>query len=173
MTRTLFLLAIVASALAIVSVASADSPHFKRGSPATVQDNGLTFSQRASVTGLGNGDIVATLTITNVQPTAVCTNPSGKQQPPGQNPAPSDVSGSVAIPGSDIKNGNLTITVSTAPPTTPIPGAPDCPNTSWTESITDMSLTSSSVATLTFIADLNSNGVADSGEPVILSATTP
>jgi hypothetical protein len=36
-----------------------------------------------------------------------------------------------------------------------------------------MSLTSSSVATLTFDADLNSNGEVDAGEPVILSATTP
>ncbi len=173
MFRMTVLVAAVFSVLALAGVASADSPHFKRGSPAALADNGLTFSQKASVTGLGNGDIVVTLTITNVQPSALCTNPAGQSKVPGQNPAPSDVSGSVAIPGSDIKNGNLTITVSTAPPTTPIPGAPDCPNTSWTESITDMSLTSSSVATLTFYSDLNSNGVVDSGEPVILTATTP
>jgi hypothetical protein len=164
----------IVTAIALVSLASADSAHFKKGSPSAVKDNGLTFSQTASVTGLGNGDIVVTLTITNVQPTARCINPAGEEKVPGQNPAPANVSGSVAVPGSDIKNGNLTITVSTAPPSpNPIPGAPDCPNTSWTEVIRDMSLTSSSVATLTFYADLNSNGVADSGEPVILTATTP
>jgi len=169
---TVILLAAV-SILALAGVASADSPHFKRGSPAALSDNGLTFSQKASVSGLGNGDIVVTLTITNVQPTARCVNPAGQEKVPGQNPAPSDVSGSVAIPGADIKNGNLTITVSTAAPTTPIPGAPDCPNTSWTENITDMALTSSSVATLTFWADVNSNGVVDGGDFVILTATTP
>jgi hypothetical protein len=171
MSRICVAVAAIVMMLALVGVASADSPHFKRGSPSAVKDNGLTFSQTASVTGLGNGDIVVTLNI--VQPTARCTNPAGQSKVPGQNPAPSDVSGSVAVPGSDIKNGNLTITVSTAPPTSPIPGAPDCPNSSWTESITDMSLTSSSVATLTFYSDLNSNGVVDSGEPVILTATTP
>ena len=173
MFRMIVLVAVVVSVLALVGVASADSPHFKRGSPAALSDDGLTFSQKASVSGLGNGDIVVTLTVTDVQPTARCVNPAGQEKVPGQNPAPTDVSGSVAIPGSDIKNGNLTITVSTAEPTTPIPGAPDCPNTSWTENIIDMSLTSSSVATLTFYADLNSNGEVDPGEPVILTATTP
>ena len=167
------LVAAVVSVLALAGVASADSPHFKRGSPAALSDDGLTFSQKASVSGLGNGDIVVTLTITNVQPTARCTNPAGQTKVPGQNPAPTDVSGSVAVPGSDIKNGNLTITVSTSEPTSPIPGAPDCPNTGWTESIIDMSLTDTSCATLTFYSDLNSNGVVDSGEPVILTATTP
>jgi hypothetical protein len=173
LSRLFIALAAAVTVLALVSVAAADSPHFKRGSPGALSDNGLTFSQKASVSGLGNGDIVVTLTITNVQPTALCANPAGQTKVPGQNPAPADVSGSVAIPGSDIKNGNLTITVSTAAPTSPIPGAPDCPNSSWTETITDMSLTSTSVATLTFYSDLNSNGVVDAGEPVILTATTP
>ena len=173
MFRMIVLVAAVVSVLALAGVASADSPHFKRGSPSAVTDNGLTFSQKASVAGLGNGDLVVTLSITNVQPTARCTNPAGQTKVPGQNPATSTAIGGVAIPGSDIKNGTLTITVSTASPTTPIPGAPDCPNSSWTETITDMSLTASSVATLTFYSDLNGNGVVDSGEPVILTATTP
>jgi hypothetical protein len=166
-------IAALVTVLALAGVASADSPHFKHGSPSAITDNGLTFSQKASVSGLGNGDIVVTLTITNVQPTARCINPAGQEKVPGQNPAPTDVSGSVAIPGSDIKNGNLTITVSTAEPSpNPIPGAPDCPNASWTEPITDMELSADSVVTLTFFADLNSNGVVDPGEPVILTATT-
>jgi FlaG/FlaF family flagellin (archaellin) len=174
MFRLTVALAAVFTVLALAGVASADSPHFKQGSPSAVTDNGLTFSQKASVAGLGNGDIVVTLSITNVQPTARCVNPAGQTKVPGQNPAPTTAIGGVAIPGSDIKNGTLTITVSTAPPSpNPIPGAPDCPNSSWTENITDMSLTSSSVATLTFYSDLNGNGSVDSGEPVILTATTP
>jgi len=174
MFRIIVALAAVVTVLALVSVAAADSAHFKKGSPSAVKDNGLTFSQTASVAGLGNGDIVVTLSITNVQPTARCVNPAGQTKVPGQNPAPTTAIGGVAVPGSDINNGTLTITVSTAAPSpNPIPGAPDCPNSSWTENITDMSLTSSSVATLTFYSDLNGNGVVDSGEPVILSATTP
>ena len=169
MFRIIVALAAVVTVLALVSVAAADSAHFKKGSPSAVKDNGLTFSQTASVAGLGNGDIVVTLSIT-----ANCVNPAGQTKVPGQNPAPTTAIGGVAVPGSDIKNGTLTITVSTAAPSpNPIPGAPDCPNSSWTENITDMSLTSSSVATLTFYSDLNGNGVVDSGEPVILSATTP
>ncbi len=164
----------VVTLLALVTVASADSPHFKHGSPSGVTDNGLTFSQTASVSGLGNGDIVVTLSITNVQPTARCINPAGQEKVPGQNPALTTAIGGVAIPGADIKNGTLTITVSTAAPSpNPIPGAPDCPNSSWTEPITDMSLTASSVATLTFWADVNSNGVVDGTDFVILTATTP
>ena len=174
MFRIIVALAAVVTVLALVSVAAADSAHFKRGSPGAVKDNGLTFSQTATVAGLGNGDIVVTLSITNVQPTANCVNPAGQTKVPGQNPAPTTATGGVAVPGADIKNGTLTITVSTsAPSPNPIPGAPDCPNSSWTENITDMSLTKSSVATLTFYSDLNGNGVVDSGEPVILSATTP
>jgi hypothetical protein len=174
LSRLFIALAAAVTVLALVSVAAADSPHFKQGSPGAVTDNGLTFSQKASVSGLGNGDIVVTLSITNVQPTARCINPAGQTKVPGQNPALTTAIGGVAIPGADIKNGNLTITVNTAAPSpNPIPGAPDCPNGSWTEPITDMSLTSSSVATLTFYSDLNSNGVVDSGEPVILSAHTP
>lgn len=173
MFRLIVAVAAVVTLLALVGVASADSPHFKRGSPSAVTDNGLTFSQKASVAGLGNGDIVVTLSITNVQPTARCVNPAGQEKVPGQNPALTTAIGGVAIPGADIKNGTLTITVGTAAPTTPIPGAPDCPNSSWTENITDMSLTASSVATLTFWADVNSNGVVDGGDFVILTATTP
>jgi len=171
---TLLTLAVLAGLFALTVVASAESAHFKKGSPSAVTDNGVTFSQKASVAGLGNGDIVVTLSITNVQPTAVCVNPSGKTQPPGQNPALTTAIGGVAVPGADIKNGTLTITVNTAAPSpNPITGAPDCPNSSWTEPITDMSITDTSVATLTFYSDLNSNGVVDAGEPVILSATTP
>ena len=174
---TLLTLGLLAGLFALTGVASADSPHFKRGSPGAVADNGLTFSQKASVSGLGNGDIVVTLNITNVQPEASCTNPAGETKPPGQNPAPSDISGSVAVPGDAIKNGTLTITVNTVAPETPVPGHPNCPGKgSWTEAITDMSLTATSCATLTFSAWLDDgDGVFESGETgaTILTATTP
>ena len=100
-----------------------------------------------SLTGLGNGDILVTLTAQG-QPTSTCTNPSGANQPPGHNPAVVNVGGSQSIPASEVKNGNVTINVTTQAPQTPIPGAPDCPGSKWTETITDVNF-SGFPATLT------------------------
>jgi hypothetical protein len=119
-----------------VSVASASSVHFKKGSP-VFTDQGLSLSASGALAGLGNGDVVITVTATG-QPVATCTNPAGATQPPGQNPAEVTLTGVEAIPGSDIKNGNLNFDVSSGGPTTPIPGAPGCPNPHWTEDITDV-----------------------------------
>jgi hypothetical protein len=124
--------------------ALAVSPHLKGNHPLSFTDNGLTLTGTASYSGLGNFDTVQTLTATG-QPTATCTNPAGANQPPGQNPAQVTLTGSTAVPASDIKNGNVTITTTTAPPVTPIPGAPDCPNSMWTENITDVAFTSATI----------------------------
>jgi hypothetical protein len=35
--------------------------------------------------------------------------------------------------------------VTTQPPVSPIPGAPDCPNPNWTETITDLAFTSATI----------------------------
>jgi hypothetical protein len=142
------LAAIFITAMACLGVfaqqALAVSPHLKGSHPLSFTDNGLTLTGTASYAGLGNFDTVQTLTATG-QPTATCTNPSGANQPPGQNPAQVTLTGSTAIPASDIKNGNVTITTTTAPPVTPIPGAPDCPNPNWTENITDVAFTSATI----------------------------
>jgi hypothetical protein len=117
--------------------------HLKGGRNAepSFTDNGLRLSAAADLSGLGNGDILILLTAT-ANPTASCQNPgSGVHEPAGQNPAPVQVTGSQAIPEGEIKNGNVSLNVMTAAPVTPIPGAPDCPNSQWTERITDMSFT--------------------------------
>jgi hypothetical protein len=124
--------------------ALAVSPHLKGNHPLSFTDNGLTLTGTVSYSGLGNFDTVQTLTATG-QPTATCTNPAGATQPPGQNPAQVTLTGSTAIPASAIKNGNVTITTTTNPPVTPIPGAPDCPNSMWTEKITDVAFTSATI----------------------------
>ena len=124
--------------------ALAVSPHLKGNHPLSFTDNGLTLTGTANYAGLGNFDTVQTLTATG-QPTATCTNPAGATQPPGQNPAEVTLTGSTSIPASDIKNGNVTITTTTDPPVTPIPGAPDCPNPMWTENITDVAFTSATI----------------------------
>jgi hypothetical protein len=116
--------------------ASAASVHFKKGSP-VFTDKGLFLNATGTITGLGNGDVVIALTATG-QPVATCTNPAGATQPPGQNPAEVTLTGVQQLPAAEIKNGNLSFSVNTASPTTPVPGAPDCPNSQWREDISDV-----------------------------------
>lgn len=126
---------------------SLSSAHLKGGPSAKpgFTDLGLRLAAAAAVSGLGNVDLVANLTATG-NPTAICTNPAGATQPPGQNPAPVTLTGTQAIPASDVKNGTVAIAVTTAAPVSPVAGAPGCPNTRWTETITDVSFTSGTLA---------------------------
>lgn len=124
----------------------ASSVHLKGGKHAEPAffDAGLTLTASGSLSGLGNADVTITLDATAI-PDARCTNPSGANQPPGQNPAPVDVTGSVSLPKEQIENGNLAFSVTTEPPETPIAGAPDCPNKRWTETIVDLAFESGTI----------------------------
>jgi hypothetical protein len=135
-TRIFIATAAVGLFVAFSAVAVAASVHFKKGSP-VFTDQGLSLSASGALAGLGNGDVVITVTATG-QPVATCTNPAGATQPPGQNPAEVTLTGVQALPASEIKNGNLSFNVNSGSPTTPIPGAPGCPNPNWTEDITDV-----------------------------------
>lgn len=146
MRRFTIVFVVVIGLMALAPAAMAASVHFKGGKGAgpSFTDNGLTLSSSGALAGLGNGDILVTLSATG-DPTGTCTNPAGATQPPGQNPAPVTLTGTQSIPASEIKNGNVTFGVTTQGPVTPVPGAPDCPNPQWTERIVDIRFTSLTV----------------------------
>jgi membrane-associated protease RseP (regulator of RpoE activity) len=136
----------VVGILAVTTVIYAASVHLKGGAnaqPAFV-DRGLTLNTAASLAGLGNGDVLVTLTATAAA-TSTCTNQGGNKAP-GQNPADVTVSGSQSIPESEIKNGNVAFNVTTVAPVSPIPGAPGCPNPNWTQTIDDLLFTTATIS---------------------------
>ena len=128
--------------LILSATASAASVHLKGGRNAepSFSDIGLALTADGELSGLGNGDVLVTLTA-RADVTSTCTNQGGNQAP-GQNPAPLTVTGSEAIPEDEIKNGTTPFSVETVAPPAIIAGAPGCPNTNWTEAIEDLAFTS-------------------------------
>jgi hypothetical protein len=122
------------------------SVHFKGGKGAgpSFTDLGLALKAAGGLSGLGNGDISVDLSVVG-QPLATCSNPGGGTQPPGQNPAEVTLTGTQAIPASEIKNGNVGFSLQTNAPPTIVAGAPGCPNTQWVERIEDVTFKSATI----------------------------
>jgi len=139
--------ATVFAALVGASPAYAGNVHLKGGANAepTFTDQGVFIEAAGELAGLGNGDVLVSLTATG-RPTADCVNPgTGQHRPPGRNPAEVTLTGVQRIPESEIKNGNTPFDVRTEAPVSPVPGAPECPNTNWIENITDVAFTSATI----------------------------
>jgi hypothetical protein len=133
-------LSLMALALAAVP-ALADNPHFKGTSGPTATDKGTTLNVTGTLAGLGQqGGTIELVAQGNV--IVSCTNPSGANQPPGQQPAPTTLSSGVQPIGPVTKSGNFTFSLTTLEPATPV-GA--CKSSPWTTNVEDVQFTSYSI----------------------------
>ena len=140
MRRTATLVLVVIGATALVAVA--ESVHFKPRNPKST-DNGTTLTCTGALAGLGNGDIVITVEATGFGSTIVYNQ--GGNPAPGQNKVPVTVTGTQTISASEIKNGTVTFSVTTAEPRQPTWEEAGAPNANWTAQITDVTFTSVTV----------------------------
>jgi len=168
------LVALFIALVANAPAAQAASPHFKKGGTpvCTVALSGSSSSTTCSgsITGLGNGDVVLQ---TTVEGFAVyqCQNQGGNVAP-GQNKVlVGPVTAPTVIPGSEIKNGNLSFTTNPAvlsAPSTVSGAEAGCPNPNWTGvnptlTVTDITLTISQGGTLLFTCTAsNDSGLSGS-----------
>ena len=124
----------IISLMAVVAIAAVN---IKR---TTFTDNGTTLTTCATLTGLGNQDVTITVTAQGIAST-VCTNRGGNN-PPGQQ-VPVSPLGSVTIPATEIKNGNVHFCVTTVAPRVTAAQA-GCPSP-FTATVTDVQFTSATV----------------------------
>jgi hypothetical protein len=124
---------------ALSAAALAASPHFKKGGEpvCTISGTGTNSTSTtcsASLSGLGGGDLAINVTVGG---SAVyqCQN-NGGATAPGQNRVlVGPVTEPTTIPGSQIKNGNVSFTTDPAvltAPTTVTGAQAGCPNPNWT-----------------------------------------
>ncbi len=106
----------------------------------TFKDNGTTLTTCGTLTGLGNQDVTITINTQGIAST-VCTNRGGNN-PPGQQ-VPVSPLGSVTIPSTEIKNGNVSFCITTIAPKVTAEQA-GCPSP-FTASVTDVQFTSATV----------------------------
>jgi hypothetical protein len=138
-----FVLGLVLLLLLAAPIATAANVHLKGGKNAepAFYDHGLALEASGELAGLGYENVVITMDA-EADVESTCTNQGGHQAP-GQNPAPITVSGTATLDPSEFKkNGNTPFAVITEEPDPIIPGAPDCPNPNWTETIEDLLFTS-------------------------------
>ncbi len=134
-------LAAVVLALLAVPLVYAASVHFKKAP--TFSDQGTTLQTCLSLAGLGNQDVTITVKTTG-SATTICTNQGGKAAP-GQNKTPVAPSAQQTFPATEIKNGNLSVCLTTTPPPSPTATEAGCPNSNWSANITDVQFSTAEI----------------------------
>ena len=139
--------ALALAALSVIGLiaptaALAANVHFVKGP--TFTDNGTTLTTTGKLAGLGNEDLTITVAVNGIATKITCTNPGGNQAP-GQNKPGVTASGSQTITRNEIKNGSVTISVTTAEPAQLTPRQAGCPNNRWTAEIDDVEFTSATI----------------------------
>ena len=130
--------------LALMPVSSMGANvQFKGKSGPTFNDKGQTLETCLSLSGLGNQDVTITVKAAGTI-TTICTNPGGNVAP-GLNKVPTTTLARQTIPSTQIKNGNLSVCLTTAIPATPTPKEAGCPNNNFTVVIEDVTFTSAEV----------------------------
>jgi len=134
------------TSVALAGVASASNVHFEApSSQPSFTDNGLTLNASGVLAGLGNQDILVTLSATG-NPTATCTNPAGANRPPGQNPGAGHAHPQRGH-SSERDQERQCVVLGNHQNRRYRPSLvhPGCPNSMWAETITDVSFTSATV----------------------------
>ena len=129
---------LAALAIAVPAVYAA-SVHFKGGNP-QFTDNGTTLKTCFSLAGLGNQDVTITVKARGTAST-ICRNPGGNVAP-GQNKFPVRTFAEETIPSTEIKNGNVSVCLTTNEPADPTAREAGCPNGNWDAEITDVHFSS-------------------------------
>jgi hypothetical protein len=148
--KMLLLMTAVAGVAATAALGA--SPHFKHGGTPTCTISGSGSSESVvctgSLTGLGGGDLTIEVTVSGFA-VYECQNHGG-QTAPGQNRVlEGPVTTPTTVPGSEIKNGNLTFTTKPATLTagSTVSGAQaGCPADNWTGVNPTLTLTSIELA---------------------------
>jgi hypothetical protein len=151
--RTLLVAALCVLAVAALvgaTTASAASPHFKKGGGPTCTLTGTTTVSvvcTGSITGLGNGDVLLETTVSGFA-VYQCQNGGGNTAPGQNRVLEGPATTPTVIPGSDVKNGNLTFVTNPAElsaPSTVSGQAAGCPNGNWTGVNPQLTVTSISL----------------------------
>lgn len=123
----------------LAATAEAASVHFKQNRLPSTQDQGLTLQVRGCLAGLGNEDLVVSIS-GDAEAFATCFSPGGNDAP-GQNPIAFEIDDSIEIDASQIKNGSVCFTLTTDVPETPSARTAGCPNDNWTVELDDVVFT--------------------------------
>jgi hypothetical protein len=137
-------LPLVATVL-LCSAAFSASVHFKGGkrSAPSFTDEGLVLEGCVKIAGLGNEDVFITIEATGVA-SATCANPSGFESP-GINKVPITSSATEVIEAEEIKNGNVSLCITTEEPGDVSAREAGCPNNNWDANIYDVEFDSVTV----------------------------